>query len=357
VYLFIFCYSIGVSMTIIERVKELRAYVGISDSELSAIETVMALYPMRITDYYASLIDWSDHTCPIRLQSVPSVEELDSSFGTDDPLCEGNNSVVPGVIRVYPDRVAVIVTNQCPVYCRHCLRRRFRRNDEDDLRGNRFHDVISYIQNDQTIRDVLLTGGDPLMWNDDDLNHLLGRIRAINHVEIIRIGTRAPCTWPERITPSFVDMVASHHPVWISTQFNHPREITPASIWALEMLIGRGIPVNNQSVLLRGINDSIEVMTDLVRQLVKSRVRPYYLYQAQALRGTRHFVVPIEKGLEIIRGLRGWTTGFAVPQYVLDTPGGKIPLNSQYIIGRKGDYIEMVNYQGETWREFNPIID
>ena len=339
----------------IENIESLGRYISLPDVYAGEINRVDAKYPWRMTDYYASLIDPDDSGCPIRRQGLPSVEELAVSFGEPDPLDEDVHAPVPGVIRVYPDRIAVVVTNRCPTYCRHCLRKRLDRSSRHDLRGKRLNDVVAYIAQDASIRDVLLTGGDPLMLSDGELDEILGRIGAIDHVDIVRIGTRAPCTWPERVTGELADMLARHHPVWISTQFNHPREITPESTRAVDRLLRRGIPVNNQSVLLRGVNDSVDTMRELVRALVRIRVRPYYLYQAQTLAGTEHFVVPIEKGLEIIRGLRGWTTGFAVPQYVLDTPCGKIPLNPDYVKGREGDYVVMENFEGTVWREYNPL--
>ncbi|MFC1606943.1 KamA family radical SAM protein [Candidatus Latescibacterota bacterium] len=339
----------------IETIESLREYVRVSDDGAEEIQRVGAKYPWRMTGYYTSLIDPDDSSCPIRRQAVPSGEELVESYGELDPLDEDVHTPVPGVIRVYPDRIAVVVTNRCPTYCRHCLRKRLDRSSQHDLRGKRLDDVVAYIVQDKSIRDVLLTGGDPLMLGDGELDDIIGRIAAIDHVDIVRIGTRAPCTWPERITGDLADMLARHHPVWISTQFNHPREITPESTLAVDRLLSRGIPVNNQSVLLRGINDSVVTMRELVRTLVRIRVRPYYLYQAQTLAGTEHFVVPIEQGLDIIRGLRGWTTGFSVPQYVLDTPCGKIPLNPDYVKCREGDYVVMENFQGTVWREYNPL--
>ena len=338
----------------IETIQQLKNHISLTAQNETDIERVGAVYPWRITGYYARLMDTSDPSCPLRLQAVPDIRELDT-YGVDDPLEEEASSPVPGVIRVYPDRIAVMVTGQCPMYCRHCLRKRFRRDDSADLKGERLERVISYIQSDPAIRDVLLTGGDTLMFSDRDLYGIIRQIRDINHVEIIRIGTRAPCTWPERVTGEIADMLASFHPLWVSTQFNHPREITPEAERAVDTLLSRGIPVNNQSVLLRGVNDSRETFLALVRGLVRMRIRPYYVYQAQTLSGTGHFVTTIEKGLEIMRGIRGWTTGFAVPQYVLDTPYGKIPLNPQYLQGRNGDYFEMVNYSGRLWREWNPL--
>lgn len=338
----------------IETIESLRRSLPLTGSEAADIERVGALYPWRITEYYARLMDPADPDCPIRRQAVPDIRELDS-FGSDDPLDEEGCAPVPGVIRVYPDRIAVVTTDRCPVYCRHCLRKRFPRDAARDLRGERLARVLDYIRSDSSIRDVLLTGGDPLMLADSELEAIIAAIRAIPHVEIIRIGTRALCTWPERITESLADMLAKYHPVWVNTQFNHPREVTPEAARAADTLLRRGIPVGNQSVLLRGINDSVPVMLELIRALVRVRIRPYYLYQAQTLSGTGHFVAPIERGLEIVRGLRGWTTGFAVPQYILDTPYGKIPLNPQYVRGRDGDYVELESWSGKVWREWNPL--
>ncbi|MHB9027268.1 MAG: KamA family radical SAM protein [Candidatus Latescibacterota bacterium] len=336
-----------------ESTEQLRKYLPLTDAEAADIKRVGAAYPWRITEYYAFLMDPADPGCPIRKQAVPDLRELDT-FGSEDPLEEEACSPAPGVIRVYPDRIAVVVTDRCPMYCRHCLRKRFRRDASRDLRDERLERVLAYIRGDSSIRDVLLTGGDPLMLPDIEFEAILRALRAIDHVEIIRVGTRALCTWPERITDALADMLAAYHPIWVNTQFNHPREITPEAERAVDTLLRRGIPVGNQSVLLKGINDSVPVMLELIRRLVRIRVRPYYLYQAQTLSGTGHFVTPIERGLEIMRGLRGWTTGFAVPQYILDTPYGKIPLNPQYVRGRQGEYMEMESWSGKVWREWNP---
>ncbi|MFC1485418.1 KamA family radical SAM protein [Candidatus Latescibacterota bacterium] len=343
-------------MKTISTVSRLREFLPLSEEEAQAVREVGTRYPWRVTAYYASLIDAADPDCPIRRQCIPDIRELDGSYGSPDPLDEEENSPVPGVIQVYPDRLAVTVTNRCPMYCRFCLRKRFRRDESGDLCGSRLASVLRYIRGNSAIRDVLLTGGDPLMFADDEIDRILGELRSIGHVEIIRIGTRSPCTWPERITESFASMAASHHPVWVNTQFNHPREVTDEAAGAVDRLLRAGIPVGNQSVLLGGVNDSRETMLELVRKLVRIRVRPYYLYQAQALAGTGHFVVPIERGIEIVQGLRGWTTGFAVPQYVLDTPFGKVPLNPDYLRGRTGDFVEIITYSGERWREYNPLV-
>jgi len=338
----------------IDSLDKLKQFVDLSPDEERAVEAASVYFPWRSTDYYASLIDKEDRNCPIRLQVVPTLVETEGAFGTDDPLDEDLSSPVPGVIRVYPDRIAVVLTSRCPVYCRHCLRKRNAGDVAHDLDEAGFERVLSYIKNDPSIRDVLLTGGDPLMLSDARLESILSSLRAIEHVEILRIGTRALCTWPERITDDCAEMLSAFHPLWVNTQFNHPKELTDEAATAVDRLVSRGIPVSNQSVLLKGINDSVEIMTELVRKLVKIRVRPYYLYQAQTLSGTGHFVTTIEEGLAIIKGLRGFTTGFAVPQYILDTPYGKIPLNPEYIKGRSGDYVELESFNGKIWREKNP---
>ncbi len=341
----------------IESAADLARFIELTPDETAALERVGARYPWRVTEHYARLMDPVNPRCPLRRQAVPDLAELEDGFGGDDPLAEETNSPVPGCIRVYPDRVAVIATSRCPMYCRHCLRKRLRRDPADDLTGARLDRVIAYIRRDPAIRDVLITGGDPLMLEDGRLDDILGAIRGIDHVDIVRVGTRAPVVWPERVTGDLTDLLARYNPLWVSTQFNHPGELAPAADAAIERLVSRGIPVNNQSVLLRGVNDDVGVMLALVRGLVRRRVRPYYLYQAQTLTGTGHLVTTIERGLEIIRGLRGWTTGFAVPQYVLDTPRGKVPLNPPYLGERRGDHVEMIGYDGSVWREYNPPAD
>jgi lysine 2,3-aminomutase len=338
----------------IETVDELARYIDLTPDEAAVIEEVGTRFPWRITRSYAELMDPTDRACPLRLQAVPTQAEIDDRFSDVDPLAEEQNSPVPGVIRVYPDRIAVIATPRCPLYCRHCLRKRLSRDGAGDLTGARFDRVVSYIRNDPAIRDVLITGGDPLMLDNGVLDSMLDAIRRIDHVEIVRIGTRVPCTQPERITGDMADMLARHHPLWVSTQFNHPRELSPAAVAAIDILLSWGIPVNNQSVLLRGVNDDVDVMRELVQALVRRRIRPYYIYQAQTLAGTGRFVCAIERGLDIINGLRGWTTGFAVPQFVLDTPFGKVPLNPARHLERHGDWIEMDSYDGRRWREYNP---
>jgi lysine 2,3-aminomutase len=258
------------------------------------------------------------------------------------------------VIKVYPDRIAWCVANRCASLCRHCLRKRMVGRENFDFTKEARQAALDYIAATPEIRDVLLTGGDPLMYPDDLVEELVSGLRAIDTVEIVRIGSRTPCTMPQRITDKLCRMLAKYHPLWVNVQFNHPKELTPEATAACARLADAGIPLGNQSVLLRGINDNPETMTTLVQGLVAMRVRPYYLYQCQILSGTAHFRTPVEVGIEIIRNLRGYTTGFAVPRYVLDTPYGKVPMAPQYMVDRDDDAVYLQNFEGKVWREPNP---
>lgn len=341
----------------ITTVEDLTQYVNLTDREREEIRQAGGHFRWAITPYYASLMDRDDPNCPLRRQQVPSVQELSDDIGTLDPLTEQENSPVDAVVHVYPDRVAFKVTNICPTYCRYCFREYFVGNAEGHHSRGSVDEGIEYIRRTPAIRDVLLTGGDPFLLSDGRLEALLSRVRAIPHVEIIRVGTRTPCTLPQRITPELCRMLEKYHPFWLNTHFNHPKEITPEAAQACDRLLRAGIPVGNQTVLLKGINDSSEVMRALVRALVRIRVRPYYIYQCQALKGTAHLRTSIEKGLEIMKSLRGYTSGLAVPTYVLDTPYGKVPLNPQYVVGRDGDDFVLRSYDGQIWREPNPLAD
>lgn len=339
----------------ITTLQELKKYININPEEEREIEEASKSFRWAITPYYANLMDKDNPDCPIRRQAIPSGAELREGFGILDPLQEEANSPVEGIIRVYPDRLAFCITNQCPTFCRHCLRKRLIGEVDRHLSSDKIQKGIDYIKSNEEIRDVLLTGGDALLFPDDRLENLISQLREIPHVEIIRLGSRTPCTLPQRITPELCKMLEKYHPVWINTQFNNPQEITPEAEEACARLLKAGIPLGNQSVLLKGINAEPEVMLKLVRELVRIRVRPYYLYQAQTLKGTEHFIVPIETGIEIIRNIRGFTTGFAEPKYVVDTPYGKIPLAPQYMIGREGDYWALRSFEDKVWREFNPL--
>jgi len=264
------------------------------------------------------------------------------------------HSPVKNVIRVYPDRIAFCVNNECALYCRFCLRKRMVGDAEWTMVKRELEAGLDWIRRTPEIRDVLLTGGDPLTFGDDRLEWLLQQLRAIPHVELIRLGTRLPVTLPSRVTDDLCHMLERYHPIWLNTHFNHPRELTPEAAQACDRLLRAGIPVGNQSVLMKGINDDVATMKALCEGLVRMRVRPYYCYQAQLLEGTGHFRVPIEDGIELFRQLRGRTSGFAIPQFVLDTPHGKVPLDHAWARGRKGDEFVMETWDGAEWREPNP---
>lgn len=339
----------------ITTIEELERYLNLTEQERQDIREAGEQYRWAITPYYASLMDKDDPNCPLRRQQVPSIQELADDVGTADPLLERDHSPVSSVVHVYPDRVAFKVTNVCPTYCRYCFREYFVGNLEEHHTKAKIDEGIEYISRTPAIRDVLLTGGDPFLFSDERLEDLVSRLRAIPHVEIIRFGTRTPCTLPQRITPELCQMLERYHPIWLNTHFNHPKEITPEAALACDRLLRAGIPVGNQTVLLKGVNDSPAVMRALVQALVRIRVRPYYIYQCQTLKGTAHLRTSIEQGIEIIQSLRGYTTGFAVPTYVLDTPYGKVPISPQYVIGRDGDDFVFRTYEGKLWRETNPL--
>jgi lysine 2,3-aminomutase len=285
---------------------------------------------------------------------VPRTVELDDPAGTADPLDEVAHSPVKNVIRVYPDRIAFCVNNECALYCRFCLRKRMVGDEEWIMKKRELEVGLDWIRRTPAIRDVLLTGGDPLVFSDDKLEWLVAELRRIPHVEIVRLGTRLPVTLPFRVTDALCRMLERYHPIWVNTHFNHPKELTPEAAEACDRLLRAGIPVGNQSVLLGGINDDAATMKALCEGLVRMRVRPYYCYQAQLLEGTAHFRVPIERGIEIFRELRGRTSGYAIPTYVLDTPYGKVPLGYPYLRGRAGDHVVVEAWDGRVWRELNP---
>jgi lysine 2,3-aminomutase len=333
---------------------DLARFLPPTADETDAISALGDRFHFVITPYYASLMDPTDPSCPIRRQVVPATAELGDPDGLRDPLDEVAHSPVKNVIRVYPDRIAFCVNNECALYCRYCLRKRMVGEPEWTMKQRELGEALDWIRATPEIRDVLLTGGDPLTYSDSKLEWLLAELRAIPHVEIVRLGTRLPVTLPFRVTDALCAMLAKYHPIWVNTHFNHPRELTAEAAEACDRLTRAGIPVGNQSVLLRGVNDSVAVMKALCEGLVRIRVRPYYVYQAQLLDGTGHFRVPIERGIEIFRALRGRTSGFAIPQYVLDTPYGKVPLDYPYLRGREGDDVVVESFDGRLWRERNP---
>jgi lysine 2,3-aminomutase len=342
----------------IHSAEALHEWIDPTESELEAIEKTDGVFRWNITPYYAALMDPKDPACPVRRQVVPSMDELEPDIvGVTDPLGEVDHSPVKNLIHNYEDRVAFCVTAECAIYCRYCLRKRMVGDAEHFMRKGELQEAIDYIAAHDEIRDVLLTGGDPLTFNESNLEWLLSRLRAIDHVELIRFGSRMPVKLPYRITDDLCDLLQRYHPIWINTHFNHPKELTEDAAAAIDRLKRAGVPVGNQTVLLRGINDDPETMKALNEGLVRMRVRPYYLYQAQLIGGTAHLRTPIEVGMHILRELRGRTSGFAIPDYVLDTPYGKVPLNRSYVKGRAGDRVVMESYSGQLWAEPNPIPD
>jgi lysine 2,3-aminomutase len=342
----------------IHSVEALADWIEPTAAEREAIEKTSDVFRWNITPYYARLMDATDPTDPVRRQVVPTLDELDDALVDElDPLDETGHSPVKNLIHNYEDRVAFCVTAECAIYCRYCLRKRMVGDANFFMRTDEHQAAIDYIAEHDEIRDVLLTGGDPLTFNEDNLEWLLSRLRAIDHVELIRFGSRMPVKLPYRITDELCDLLARYHPIWVNTHFNHPKELTDDAAAAIDRLKGAGVPVGNQTVLLRGINDDVETMKALNEGLVRMRVRPYYLYQAQVIGGTGHLRTPIEVGMHIMRRLRGRTSGFAIPTYVLDTPHGKVPLNRSYVKGRDGAHVLMETYDGTLWAEPNPRPD
>ena len=339
----------------IHTVEQLRRVIDLTDEEADAAERASRRFPLAISPYYAGLMDRADRDCPIRRQVVPSGEELVDPHGLPDPIDEVRRSPVRNVIHIYPDRVAFAVFDVCPVFCRFCFRKRLFDPNIDPPPSGFIDEGIDYIARTPEIRDVLVTGGDPLMATDAWLEQLLTRIRAIRHVEIIRLGTRMPVALPQRITRELCRMLERFHPMWMNTHFNHPKELTPEAARACDLLTKAGIPLGNQTVLLKGINDDPATMRKLVHGLLAMRVRPYYLFQCHLVEGTSHFRTSIEKGVEITKSLRGHTSGLANPLFVVDTPRGKVPiLPHSGVRGRQGDEVVLETYDGGEWREYNP---
>jgi lysine 2,3-aminomutase len=318
---------------------------------------------LAITPYFFNLIDRDDPDCPIRRQVIPRSGEMQLSEEERlDSLGEDEHSPVPGLVHRYPDRVLFLVTDRCAAYCRYCTRSRLVSNAQDYNFHPEYEQALRYIEAHPEVRDVLLSGGDPLLLSDKKLEHLLSRLRAIKHVEFIRIGSRIPVFLPQRITPELCEVFKKYGPIWMSIHVNHPKEATAELRDACERLSFAGVPLGNQSVLLRGVNDDPEVMKALVHRLLRMRVRPYYLYQMDLITGGAHFKADVRKGIEIIRALRGHTTGYAVPQYVIDAPGGggKVPINPDYIERITDDEVVFRNYEGNVFRyplKSTPVSD
>lgn len=341
----------------ITTVEQLEHIIKLTNADREAIAKCLKNFRMAITPYYASLMDPLDPNCPIRRQAVPSIDELrvlDCEMA--DPLNEEGESPVPNIVHRYPDRVLFLVTHKCSMYCRHCTRRRVVGEEDCVISDSETDVALDYIAKTPAIRDVLISGGDPFVLSDSKLERIISGLRKIEHVEIIRIGTRTPVVMPMRITPELLSMLKKYQPIWINTHFNHPRELTADAIKACGDIVDAGIPLGNQSVLLRGINDNIETMKDLLLRLVRARVRPYYLYQCDLSRGIGHFRTPVEKGIEIIQNLTGSISGYAVPKFVIDAPcgGGKIPINPEYVVSRDAHEIVMRNYKGDIYKYPQP---
>jgi lysine 2,3-aminomutase len=333
----------------VTTVEKLKTIMPLTHEEEAGVNRCLETLRMAITPYYLSLVDPKNPDCPVRKQAIPTHHELDvSSADLVDPLHEDGDSPVPGLTHRYPDRALLLITDQCSMYCRHCTRRRFAGQTDKSLPMNQIDEAVEYIRRTPQIRDVLLSGGDPLLFSDNKLEEIIKKIREIPHVEIIRMGTRTPVVMPQRITPELTTMLRKYHPIWINTHFNHPNEITPESKKACEMLADAGIQLGNQSVLLRGINDCVHVMRRLVHGLVKIRVRPYYIYQCDLSVGLSHFRTPVSVGVDIIEGLRGHTSGFCVPTYVVDAPGGggKVPVMPDYVISHGYNKVILRNFEG-----------
>ncbi len=341
------------SLAQLERIFEL------SDDERDAVSRHTGSLPLGITPYYASLMDRTDPSEALRRTHIPVGQEYLRMPGeADDPLGEDHDSAVPGLVHRYPDRVLFLSTGFCSTYCRYCTRSRMVGEAGGDYQFSvsQWDRALAYIEAHPEVRDVLLSGGDPLTIADDKLDYLLGRLRAIKHVEFIRLGSKVPTVLPMRITKSLVKVLRKYHPLWLSIHVTHPAELTPETTESYARLADAGIPLGSQTVLLKGINDSVETMKRLMHGLLMRRVKPYYLYQCDPITGSAHFRTPVEKGIEIIQGLRGHTTGYAVPNFVIDAPGGggKIPLLPEYVVGRDGDDLLLRNFEGNVYRYPDP---
>lgn len=331
---------------------EAQRVLALANAEEQGFAATKQAFVAGITPYYMALMNPdAAQPCPIRLQALPRIEELSDPLGLKDPLDEVPHSPVKEVVQVYPDRVAFCVAQLCPVYCRYCFRKR--RDDEDGLHFNRriVDRGIDYIAATPAIRDVLITGGDPFIASDAAIESLLARLRAIPHVEIIRFGTRTPVTLPYRVTRRLARIIAKYHPVWVNTHFNCPEELTTEAALAVANLVDHGIPVGNQSVLLRGVNDDPQRMLSLLRGLLKMRVRPYYLFHPHLVAGTDHLRVSVDVGLKLMRALRGNITGLGIPTYIVDTPSGKVPLMPNHVLGQDGHDLLLEDVRGQIWRE------
>lgn len=341
----------------ITTVDELIKFVPLSSQEQSQLKLVTMRYPLSVTPYYLSLIDPDDLHDPIRKQAIPSFEEIAlASLGEEDPLAEKKHSPVTGLVHRYSDRALMVLTDICPMLCRHCTRKREWRHGGWVRTEAEVEAMLDYLRRHKNIRDVIISGGDPLTLSTCRLEEIIARVRAIPHVEIIRLGSRFPVVLPQRIDDELCNMLSKYGPIWLNTHFNHKREITPEAATACDRLLRAGVPVNNQSVLLRGVNDSVEAQMKLCHALLRIKVRPYYLFQCDEVQGTEHLRTPVEEGIKIIEGLRGHTSGLAVPTYVIDLPqgGGKVPLQPNYMLAQNEKELVLRNYEDRIFRYRNP---
>lgn len=341
-------------ITTIERLNE---FIPLSAEEQAQLRWVTMRYPLSITPHYLSLINPCDPDDPVRKQAVPSILEITmGKMGIEDPLAEREDSVVPGLVHRYPDRALMVLTDICPMLCRHCTRKREWRHGGWVRPDSEIEAMLDYLRHHAEVRDVIISGGDPLTLSTEHLESIISRVRSIKSVEIIRIGSRFPVVLPQRIDDELCNMLSNYGPIWFNTHFNHPREITPESARAVDKLLRAGVPVNNQSVLLRGVNDNLETQLRLCQGLLKIKVRPYYLFQCDEVQGTEHLRTPVETGIKIIEGMRGRTSGLAIPTFVVDLShgGGKVPLQPNYIVSQTEGELVLRNYEGRKFRYRNP---
>lgn len=341
----------------ITTVEQLANLIPLSPKQQAQIRLVTKRFPFSITPHYLSLADTFNLSDPIMRQAVPSFEEVTlGGVGFVDPLAEREDSVVAGLVHRYPDRVLMVVTNLCAMLCRHCTRKREWHEGGWVRPWEEIEAMLQYIRENEKVRDVIISGGDPLVLATPRLEQILVALRQIKHVEIIRIGTRFPVVLPQRVDDELCSMLSKYGPIWLNTHFNHPREVTPESAQAVDRLLRAGVPVNNQTVLLRGINDSVATQLRLCHELLKAKVRPYYLFQCDEVQGVEHLRTSVDAGIKIIDGMRGHTSGLAIPTYVVDLPGGggKVPVQPDYLLARKKDSLVFRNYQGNLFEYRDP---
>ncbi|MBV9999111.1 MAG: KamA family radical SAM protein [Verrucomicrobia bacterium] len=336
----------------VTRLEDLESKIRLTPEERAGVLLSGHKLSLAVTPHFFNLIDPDDPNCPIRRQVIPRLEEGNRSpEELTDPCGEDSHMPVPGLVHRYPDRVLFLVTDRCASYCRYCTRSRVVSGAGDQHLQTDFEEAFRYLEKHPEVRDVLLSGGDALLFSDDKLRAILQRLRSIEHIEFLRIGTRVPIFLPQRVTDEFCRMLQEFHPLWMSVHVNHPRELTLEVRQALERLANHGVPLGNQSVLLKGVNDDLATMKTLVHKLLQCRVRPYYIYQCDLIQGSAHLRTSVAKGIEIIEGLRGHTTGYGVPQYVIDAPrgGGKVPINPDYILFHDREKIVIRNYEGKVF--------